>query len=75
MLACRLALASAHADTDDTDVCRLHRRVMSGAAVCGFTMTVSHRSKYNGERQDVAHPRVLPLHGMAFGLPRTPAAA
>ncbi|MGH2753482.1 MAG: single-stranded DNA-binding protein [Actinomycetota bacterium] len=29
------------------------RYTQSGAALAGFTVAVSHRSKHNGERQDV----------------------
>ena len=35
--------------TDDPEL----RYTESGAAVCGFTVAVSHRSKHNGEWQDV----------------------
>jgi hypothetical protein len=35
--------------TDDPEL----RYTQSGAAVAGFTVAVSHRSKHNGERQDV----------------------
>jgi single-strand DNA-binding protein len=35
--------------TDDPEL----RYTQSGAAVCGFTVAVSHRSKHNGQWQDV----------------------
>ena len=48
--------------TDDPEL----RYTQSGAALAGFTVAVSHRSKHNGEWQDV-NDGVLPLHGMAIG--------
>jgi hypothetical protein len=40
-------------DESITDVLEL-RYIQSGAALAGFTVAVSHRSKYNGEWQDVS---------------------
>jgi hypothetical protein len=42
------------------------RYTQSGAALAGFTVAVSHRSKHK-RRVARRHRRVLSLHGMAFG--------